>query len=126
MKYNITLDDVTLSNEIIKAVEINVLQQVKESYANDKNRVEINIEGELFSKDNDKVKINGLVKDLIKIKDKYFNVKIDIDDARYFFPKLYIYKLIQRYNGEIGRFNLVLMQKFLGDENEIEVSVNEN
>lgn len=126
MKYLIKLDNVTLTNDLIKSIEINVSQEIKDSYALDKNRVEVNIEGEIFTKDNEKIKNNVLVKNLLKIKDKYFDVNINIDDTEYKFPKLYIYKLIQRFNGEVGRFNLVLMQKFLGDENELEVSVHEN
>ncbi len=126
MKYSIKLDDVTLTNDLIKSVEINVSQQIKDSYALDKNRVEVNIEGELFTKDNDKIKNNKLVKNLLKIKDKYFDVNINIDDTEYKFPKLYIYKLIQKFNGEVGKFNIVLMQKFLGDEKELEVDIHEN
>ena len=126
MKYPIKLDDVTLTNDLIKSVEINVSQQIKDSYALDKNRVEVNIEGELFTKDNDKIKNNKLVKNLLKIKDKYFDVNINIDDTEYKFPKLYIYKLIQKFNGEVGKFNIVLMQKFLGDEKELEVDIHEN
>lgn len=126
MKYSIKLDDVTLTNDLIKSVEINVSQQIKDSYALDKNRVEVNIEGELFTKDNDKIKNNKLVKNLLKIKDKYFDVNINIDDTEYKFPKLYIYKLIQKFNGEVGKFNIVLMQKFLGGEKELEVDIHEN
>lgn len=126
MKYSIKLDDVTLTNDLIKSVEINVSQQIKDSYALDKNRVEVNIEGELFTKDNDKIKNNKLVKNLLKIKDKYFDVNINIDDTEYKFPKLYIYKLIQKFNREVGKFNIVLMQKFLGDEKELEVDIHEN
>lgn len=126
MKYEIKLENVNISNEIIKSVEINILQDVKESYVNDKNRIKLLIEGEIFTKDNTNIKTNTLIRELIKIKDKYFDVNLKIDDVAYFFPKLYIYKLIQKFNGESGKFNLVLLQKFIGDQKEIEVNVDDN
>lgn len=126
MKYLIKLENITLTNDLIKTIEINVLQEVEKSYVNDKNRVEIKIEGELFTRDNGELKNEDLISKIYNMKDKYFDVNISIDSMEYKFPKLYIYKLNQNFNREGGKFNLILMQKFLGDEKIMEVITNEN
>lgn len=126
MKYEVKMDNLLIEHSVIENVEINIMQDIEQSYINDKNRIQVLVEGKIFTKDNGVVKSKDLISDLIKLKDKYFDVFVNIDDMSYLFPKLYIYKLTQKFYEKDATFKLHLLQKFLGDNKEIVVNTNEN
>lgn len=126
MKYEIKMDNLLIEHSVIENVEINIMQDIEQSYINDKNRIQVLVEGKIFTKDNGVVKSKNLISDIIKLKDKYFDVFVNIDDMSYLFPKLYIYKLTQKFYEKDATFKLYLLQKFLGDNKEIVVNTNEN
>ena len=121
MKYKIEIDNVLLENEVIEDVEINLLQQVDSNFVNNKNRIEIYIRGNIYSKDNESMKNKEIIQNIIDLKDKYFDVNISIDELKYSFPKLYIYKFMQKFVKGSGNYTLVLLQKFIGDEKELNI-----
>lgn len=123
MKYEVKLENIILDKNIIKSININILKQSEVTYVNDKNKIELVIEGNIFSNDNDKNKNNLIIKKLIEIKDKYFDAHITVDDMQYSFPNLYIYKFIQKFLNGSGDFILVLNQKFIGINEEIKVDL---
>ena len=126
MKYEVKMDNLLIEHSVIENVEINIMQDIEQSYINDKNRIQVLVEGKIFTKDNGVVKSKELISDLIKLKDKYFDVFVNIDDMSYLFPKLYIYKLTQKFYEKDATFKLYLLQKCLGDNKEIVVNTNEN
>ena len=67
------------------------------------------------------MKNKEIIQNIIDLKDKYFDVNISIDELKYSFPKLYIYKFIQKFVKGSGNYTLVLLQKFIGDEKELNI-----
>lgn len=119
MKYDIKLDNINLNNEMIESVDINILQSIDGIYVNNKNKIEICIRGRINSRDNQDMKNIQLIKKLIEVKDKYFDISIKVDELYYEIPKLYIYKFIQKFNKGEGEFEILLYQKFIGEETEM-------
>ncbi len=119
MKYEIKINDIVISQENIIKIDFNLDQKTNDSYANDKNRVKVCVDGYIFVEDK-------IIPSLIKIKDEYVTVSLVLEDKVYVFPKMYIYSLRQSFSNGSGIFYLTLYQKFIGEEKELSINENSN
>ncbi|WP_067143246.1 hypothetical protein [Oceanivirga salmonicida] len=126
MKYRIKINDILINQDNSSEIVINLSQKSIDSYANEKNRVEVVVDGFVYTNDNMGIKNKDLIKKLVEIQYEYLDISLEIENMVYKLPKMYIHSLNQSFSNGIGKYKLVLLQKFIGKEKELVIYENSN
>lgn len=119
MRYELKINDVLINQDNSSNIEINLSQKSIDSYVNEKNRVEVIVDGFVYSNDNLGIKNGDLIKKLLNIQYEYLDISLEIENMKYSLPKMYIHSLKQSFNNGSGKYRLILLQKFMGKEKEM-------
>lgn len=123
MKYNLKLENISIVEEDILELNIDLEQGNNKSFTNEKNRVYIKASIYLYNQDNGEIKNNNMLKEILNIKDRYIDVELEYNNSKFRFPKMYICSLKQQFKTGLAILYISLTQKFLGKESEIEYAI---
>lgn len=124
MKYSIKIKDIVIDSTNIMDMKLSLIKEKNDGFVNSKGKIQVELNSRLYTDDINEAIKKDLFKNLVLIKDEYFDIEIFYENIIYKVEKMYIHNIEKIFNNGEVHFNIIFYQKYILGDKEIKIIEN--